>query len=557
MKEISIRDFAIIDKLNLSLGSGLNVLTGETGAGKSIIIDAVEAVLGGKISSESIRSGATKTVVEALFLVDDSPGIPDVFRSLGLEDVEGEVVLAREILNSGRSIARVNGRPVPVSTLRDVGKHLVDIHGQHEHQSLLYPSVQLELLDRFAGLDGLRKEFASFYASLRKVDQEIESYQLLERQREERRQLLEFQISEIDNARLKIGEDERLSERRTFLLNAERLFKACKNAWSNLEGQDLQRLGALEALRTAISELSGVAKLDHELERAKTSLEEHFYSIQEIASFLRSYQESIDFSSSSLDDVEARLHQISLLKKKYGQSIEEILAFRELATSELRRLQDDDRRRESLSGKRKELFDTCCEKADELSRHRRASARELSRLVVGNLADLGMEKARFEVILQDSDMSPTGTDKVEFVISTNPGEPLRPLSRVASGGEMARIMLAIKAVLSEVDSVPTLIFDEVDAGIGGLTAHAVGERLSRVARHRQVMCITHLPQIACRADNHFTVSKLMAKERVRVIVEELNEDGRCAELARMLGGDPSDEAVFAHARSLLRPRSNT
>lgn len=554
LKEISIRDFAIIDSLNLSLHGGLNVLTGETGAGKSIIIDAVGAVLGGRVSSDSIRSGSTRAVLEALFLTDDltNPAEMDEhLLSLGLDRAGHELVLTREVLSSGKSVARINGRPVPVSTLREIGGRLVDIHGQHDHQSLLYPAPQLELLDRFAGLDPARREFTALFHRLREIEEECHSQETQARQRRERRQLLEFQVSEIDGARLTRGEDETLAQVKTRLLNAERLHKACRVAWTVLEGEEPKGHGAIKALALAVNELSAVSKLDPALEGLKNSLEDCFYSLREIASSLVRYQESIDFNPTSLEEVEERLYHIASLRKKYGATIDEILSFREAAASELESLTLDDRKGEWLTVEREKLREQCLAKAQEMSSRRRASARELSASVESELADLGMDKAQFEVTLRQAEMGPSGTDRAEFLISTNPGEPLKPLARIASGGEMARIMLAIKTVLARVDSVSTLIFDEVDAGIGGLTANAVAERLSRVADHRQVLCITHLPQIACRADNHFMVQKSVEGGRVYVAVEELDEEGRCLELARMLGGDPTDMAVLTHARSLL------
>ena len=544
--ELLVENFAIIERLLLSFGPGLNVLTGETGAGKSLIIDAISALLGGRVGEEVIRSGADCARIEGVFsLQGREEELRKLLAEYGIDAEEGILILSREISRGGRSRARVNRRPVPLRVLAEIGRHLVDIHGQTEHLSLLDPRTHIFFLDGFAGLSELRRRFGERIEELREVERELERIRSEEKERERRRDLLSYEIREIEEASLSPGEEEELRKERDILAHAEKILTACDLSYRALSGR------ASDGLREAISSLKPAARFDPSLNSFLAELEGMSSQLDDLLLSLRSHVERLQFDPKRFEQIEERLFLISKLKKKYGETIEEILEYAERARRELEELSRAEERGEELARRREELRRELGEMAFRLSESRREAARRLSEMVERELEDLNMKRVRFEVsILQEEDpeglpspegrcfaFDENGIDKVEFLIATNPGEPPRPLSKIASGGETSRIMLALKVALRSVDPVPVLIFDEIDSGIGGRSGEVVGRKLWELAGEHQVFCITHLPQIACLGDQHYSVSKEVINGRTRTSVRNLmKREERVKELAAMLGG---------------------
>jgi len=548
LQQLQITNFALIERLSIEFGPGLNILTGETGAGKSVVIDALSAVLGERVGSEMIRSGCERALVEAAFEVSASEEVKRTLAELGFEDDDGLLLLSREI--GGRGGCRINGRMATVSLLKQIGQSLVDIHGQHEHQSLLSVDRHIELLDRWTGeeLLGLRRQMAEQYRALKSLRTELSRLQTDARERARMLDLYRFQVAEIESAGLRAGEEEELMTDRSRLANAEKLHAATSCAL------DLLRDGespALDRLGEVVRQLEGLAAIDEELAPALEAANSLLYATEELARDLRVYQEKIEFNPHRLEQVEERLDVLRNLKKKYGATVEEILAYRDEAAQRVEELSHSEERGEELAGQIEALEAECRRIAARLTELRTRSAKRFEKAVVSDLADLAMEKTRFSVAIEPAELSETGADRVEFLISPNPGEPLKPLARIASGGEMSRIMLALKTLLARVDGVPTLVFDEIDAGIGGRTAIVVGTKLAKVAESSQVLCVTHLPQIAGRADRHFSIEKAAQGERTVITVTPLEGEDRVREIARMLGATGDAGAAVDHARELL------
>lgn len=557
--EIYMESFALIDKLRLRLGAGFNVLTGETGAGKSIVIDAVELVLGGRASAEYIRAGAERTLVEAAFDVAGLPRVEAALRDLGFEPEGDTLVLSREIAKNGRSASRINGRPATLAMVRTLSRHLLDLHGQHEHQSLLAAETHRDLLDLFGGAPLLAAlaETRQHAGELGNLERRLAELGGDERDRARQMDLLRFQIGEIDAAAVKVGEEEDLATERRRLANAERLAETSRTAYNALyegasgEGSAVDLLGQTEVA------LQEGARLDPSLTDLLEQLRGARAGLEEVARELARYQDRIEFNPGRLAEVESRLDLLSSLKRKYGDSLDDILSFRGAAATELERLESAGELRAQLQIQREAVLASYAEAARALHERRAAAAAELSRAVAGELAALHMQQARFEaaVSLQEDSGRPlvrtSGADQVEFLFSANPGEPVRPLARVASGGELARVALALKVALSRVDHVPCLIFDEIDTGVSSRAAEAVGRKMAEASGGRQVICVTHHPQIAALADHHVRVAKQTKGERTFTTLEVLDETGRVDELSRMLGGSTITPLTVEHARELL------
>lgn len=566
LSELRVENLAIIDKLGVVFAPGLNVLTGETGAGKSIIIDAVELVLGGRASADFVRAGSERATIEALFDITDLAPVRRELAELGLDDDDSQLVLSREITRGGRSASRINGRPVTAAMLRRVTQHLVDLHGQHEHQSLLQPERHLELLDSFAGAEALalRRRVAELHRAVRRVEDELRQLTGDAKDRARQLDLLQFQLNEIDAARLIPGEDVALHEERSRLAGAEKLFAACERAYASLRGGDEGGQGAVDAIGTALAELEEMARIDAAVGPTLEALRGILYQLDDLARDLGRYRDAIEFNPERLEEVLQRLDQIAGLKRKYGDSIEEILRYREEVAAGIERIIGSEEAAASLSAERDRLGVALGEAAAALSEARRTAARALEEGVAAELADLGMPRTVLKVAFgqEEADdgfpcggrrlrIGPRGCDQVEFLLSPNPGEPLLPLAKIASGGELSRIMLALKTILAGADEVPTVIFDEIDAGIGGRAAQAVAEKLARVAAARQVLCVTHLPQIAAMADAHYAISKHVAGERTHTRIMQLGEEERAEEVGRMLGGAEVTAKTREHAREML------
>lgn len=572
LAEIDVGNFAIIERLRLSLEPGMNVLTGETGAGKSIVIDAVGALLGGRVGAEMVRTGAEQAHVEGIFAVEESradPRLLAVLSEQGLAVEDGTLILRRDIHRSGRTVARVNGRAVPAAVLQQVGQHLIDIHGQSEHLSLLRSTYQLDLLDSYAGLLELRARLAARVVELRRLRREIERLTADERELARRADLLRFQVTEINAAKLRVGEEEELARERNLLANAEKLAAAADAAYRALyAGQDDQPAAA-DRLGEAAMHLAELARLDPSLRAQAEAVDAAAYQVEEVGRAMRTYRDGVEFNPARLEAVEQRLDLIHGLKRKYGNSLAEILAYGAQAAAELDSLVHGEERRVELAQKEAEELRAAGGLARELSEKRRAAGRALSQSVENELGALNMKNARFEVLVEqglDAQGVPlepdvpgaeryacdtTGVDRIAFLIAPNPGEPLKPLAKIASGGEMSRLLLALKTVLSRADSIGTLIFDEVDVGIGGRSGRVVGERLSRLASRHQVICVTHLPQVACFADAHYRITKVVIEGRTGTQVERLAAEEQVEELAAMLAGVEASHTARQSALEIL------
>jgi DNA repair protein RecN (Recombination protein N) len=564
--ELSITDFAIIDHLRLSFDAGLHVLTGETGAGKSIIIDAVSLLLGGRATTDSIRAGAGQARVEGVFLLDDSTraSVQPLLAQYGLEEeADDTLILARELNRQGRHLCRVNGRAVPLKVLQAIAEPLVDIHGQTEHLSLLRVRNHLDLLDRYAGTMGLRNDFSALVRRLRGIRKRLEQLQRDERELARHVDRLEYQIAEIEAAQLQPGEEDGLLLERRRLENASRLLELAGTAYTFLRGNAEDRESLLDALDKVVHLLGELRELEPGMLSHHEASEQAYYLLEDVADALRTFRDEIEFNPARLSQVEDRLDLIYQLKRKYGDTIPEVLTFAENARAELESIGHSAERIEELQVAEQEAMAEIGAAAAELSAARQGVVEELSAAVERELEDLGMSHARFQVRItqkESPDGAPvgehryafdaTGIDRVEFLVAPNPGEPLMPLVKIASGGETSRLMLALKTVLSQADATPTLIFDEVDQGIGGRVGGVVGRKLWSVARRHQVLCITHLPQIAVYGDAHSRTQKEVVEGRTLTRVMRLDEESRLDELALMLGA--TGQAGCESAREMLQ-----
>lgn len=551
--ELHVENFALIDRLDLALGPGLNVLTGETGAGKSIIVDAIEVALGGRASADYVRSGEDKSVIQVLFDINGNRDVLTRLEQLGLEPPgDGLLLLSREVLRSGRSSCRINGRLVTAAMGKEVTQLLVDIHGQHEHQSLVRPEYQLELLDYFGGpeLQSLRGEVKALYERWQEIKGELRGLQGDSKERARRMDLLRFQVEEIDAAGLRPGEEEELAAERQVLAYGERLKEITGRAYALLHTGSPSQPSLLDLLGKLAGELREAARYDPSLDNLAGEIQGSWYQLAESARDLRRYEEGLQLNPQRLAEVEQRLQELSRLRRKYGDTIEEILRYRQEAAAEMERLTGAEETVLALEAERGGLEARLKELAAQLSGLRQQAAGELCRRVVTELAALGLERAQFIINLAREDIGPRGQDRAEFLLSSNEGEPVKPLGRVASGGEISRVMLGIKTILAHADAVPTVIFDEIDAGVGGRATVTVAERLAVLASKRQVICITHLPQIASVGDHHFKIFKVVDSGRTKTLIVPLGPEERAEELARMMGGDPGG-TTLQHAREML------
>ena len=568
LAELTIRDFAIIDDLRLSLAEGFVVFTGETGAGKSIIIDAVEQLLGGRGDSALVRAGAEMALVEGVFKLDDSvlPVIRPILERESLLDDPPYLTLSREIRREGRSIGRVNGRTVSLGLLRELGEWLVDVHGQSEHLSLLRVREHLHLLDRYARADDLRQVFAAEYDALTQVRRDLEHLRQGERDAVRRAEMLTYQIQEIEASKLRPGEEEVLREERTRLANAEQLAALADEATAALDETTDQRSPVTDLLGEATHALQNLAKIDSSMDGLLLEAQALAEQAAELARRLRDYRESIEFNPRRLEDVEERLGLIHGLKRKYGADIGEILAYGDRARAELDTITHAEERIRTLETDEGKLLERLGELGMELSKVRRSAGGRLATAIEAELKDLRLGGARFEVELSWQDaadgvpvdgrrvaVGSNGLDRAEFMIAPNPGEGLKPLTKIASGGETSRLMLGLKGVLAQADRTPSLIFDEIDQGIGGRVGAIVGKKLWKLTRNHQVLCVTHLPQLAAFADQHLKVEKEISAGRTVTRVRSLSDRERIHELALMLGGE--SQANERSAAELLQESS--
>ena len=568
LRLLSVTNFATIEQLEIELVPGFSVLTGETGAGKSIIVDALSLLLGGRADVGMVRSGARQSRVEGIFLLrgDMSQGINVALAEYGIDVPEEEIILAREVNLDGRNTCRVNGRIVSLTMLTSLAQYLVDIHGQNQHLSLLRVREHMDILDKFGGLWQLRTEVAERVRQLAEVRQELDGLLKDEEELGQRMDYLRYQVEEISTANLRPTEDHDLTLERDQAANAERIITLSDQAYRVLSDSSDRHESVMDLIGQVSKDLSQLERLDPSLNQNRESVDALTHQAEELARALRDYRDGIEYSANRLQEVEERLGLISSLKRKYGSTIEEILTFGERVSQELEKLHHSEERAEELKSREIQLRTQVGRLAGQLSEARQHAAKRLADAIQEEVAGLPLGHAQVLVDIRQSDsdegvpvetawsvsnttpslggesvrhlaFNGTGIDSVEFLISLNPGEPPRPLARIASGGEASRLMLAIKTILTTADQIPILVFDEVDAGIGGRIGGVLGEKLWGLSNSHQVLCVTHLPQIACYADHHAKVTKLASHDRTVTSVEVLDGEARVTELSQMMGSD--------------------
>jgi len=564
LKELYIKNFAIIPELRLHLYPGLNIFTGETGAGKSIIVEALAFALGGKLRKEAIRSSQEVTIVEALLDISDQPEVKTKLEGMGIETEEDSLIITRMVEPTSRSKAYLNRSLIPLGKLTEIGECLISIHGQHQHQTLLQVDRQLEYLDEFGGLSPLRSQLSTLFREWQSLKSRLREIEEEQRVASRELELIRYQLQEIERANLKPGEEEELRRERELLLNVERVSEATREAYYHLYAA---QGSVIERIKKILHNIREIASYDPNwtdlLERGDSIL----YQLEDMALALRDYPKKLAFDPERLSRIEDRWQELQSLKRKYGRSIQEVLSYRrELAErihAYLDRKEDINRLREQLPRLEAELR----QRGLELSQERRKTARRIEELMEAQLKELGMPYARFQVSLNLNEMTegllgvsceegqiglgPKGLERLEFLFSANPGEPPKSLARVASGGELSRIMLALRTILAQTDRIPILVFDEVDVGIGGGIAEVIGKKLREISRSRQVFCITHLPQIASLAERHFHIEKKVSPAGTSVVARELSDPERIREIARMSAGETIGEATLQYARELV------
>lgn len=553
LSELSIKNFAIITSLSLSFEKGMTVLSGETGAGKSIIIDAIHLLVGGRGSAEFVRHGENKAEIEGLFLLDDEKHpCYEKAAEFGIDIEEGMVVLRRDIFKSGKSVCRINGKLVTISILREIGSTLVDIHSQHEHQELLDETKHLQLLDQFGGEEIARsyEEYKQVYHDYVSTLKQLNQFTDNEQQMMQRLDLLTFQLNEIQQADLKLNEDEELLEEKRKLNNFEKLHENLSLSYQALGGEQK----GLDWVGMAMGYLEEAAAIDEEYKEAAENVSNSFYILEDAMHTIRNELDKLEYDPERLNQIEARLNEINQLKRKYGKTIEEIMEYGAKIEEEIETIQNKENHIETLEKRLDSIKKDLMVEAKELSSIRQKSAGKLTKLIHRELKSLYMDKTVFEVRFSSDyeQFSPTGSDSVEFYISTNPGEPLKPLSKIVSGGELSRIMLALKSIFSKHQGITSIIFDEVDTGVSGRVAQAIAEKIYRISVGSQVLCISHLPQVAAMADNHLFISKKVKDGRTTTSVKVLNEDEKIREIGRMISGVEITETTKEHAKELIK-----
>ncbi|MFU0791516.1 DNA repair protein RecN [Virgibacillus proomii] len=563
LTELSIQDFAIIDKISITFHEGLTVLTGETGAGKSIIIDAVQLLAGGRGSVEFVRHGAKKADIEGLFIVDDETHpIFALSRQYGIEYQDHQFILRRTITANGKSICRVNSKLVTLGILREFGKTLIDIHSQHETQSLMDEDQHIELLDLYwpDKIKKAKKEYRKLYDELSHLKSRYQRLSKNEQETAQRLDLLQFQLHELEQAQLQLNEDEQLEEERGTLINFERIYSALQEAYNSLYGEQK----GLDWVNQAQIVLQENSKFDSKIADRANEIADYYFGLEELTYDLGNMIETMQYNPDRLNEIEARLNEINRLKKKYGSTVTEMLTYMAKIEEEIEEINNKDshllKLQEQIEGKTKDAY----LEAKELHDIRQAAAKSLVEDIHDELKDLYLEKATFSVQFQSStlqerdevELHKNGIDQVSFLISTNPGEPLKQLAKVASGGELSRIMLALKKIFAKHQGVTSVIFDEVDTGVSGRVAQAIAEKIYLISQESQVLCITHLPQVAAMADTHKLIEKQTSDERTTTHVIELKPESQINELARMVTGTKLTETALDHAREMLEMAAN-
>jgi len=555
LSELNIKNFALINQLNIKLQPGFNVLTGETGAGKSIILDALDILMGARAYKEVIRTGESSAYIEALFHPDKKDEIDNILSENGVSSEDDMLLISREINEDGRNKGRINGQLVTVSLIQEIAPYLVDIHGQHEQQSLLDEDTHLMILDQYIKNDikDLKADVRDYFSQIQSVKTKLNNIDIDEQSRARKVDLYQFQIDEIKKANLEKGEDESLFQEYKKLNNIEEIYALCGEIDSLINAEDYNQEGMMDKVGHYMKNLEEFTEYDDRLADFHQSLQNIYYELEELSFGLDDYISSVDFDQQRLKKVEERLDLINRLKRKYGDSIPEILEYKQELKEKLSELKNQEKIIEELNSKLEKLKDKYDKKAVKLSKIRKEQAKQFDKDMKAELKDLAMEKARLEVDFKKSNRTKEGIDDVKFLISTNPGEELKPLSKIISGGELSRAMLAFKNIMADIDRVETIVFDEVDKGIGGKTAQKLAEKLYRISTKRQLICVSHLPQVASMGDNHYYINKKTTENKKTVTsIQKLNQKEIIEELARMLGGVKLTDTTKSHAREMLK-----
>lgn len=548
--EISIKNFAIIEEISLNFEKGMTVLTGETGAGKSIIIDAMNMMLGSRATTDVIRHGAPKAEIEGLFAVESNRHLTALFEEQGLEWTD-ELIIRREILQNGRSVSRINGQMVNLSVLKAVGQHLVDIHGQHDQEELMRPQLHITMLDEFgdAAFFQTKAAYRQTFEDYKRLRKQVVELQRNQQENKARIEMLEFQIAEIEAAALEVDEDLRLEQERQRLLNHKMIADILTNAYTML---DAEEFSSLANVRSAMNDLESIEEYDTSYKELSGQLAETFYALEDITKRLEDVVDGLEFDGNRLMQVESRLDLIHSITRKYGGQVKDVLEYLAQITKEYSLLTGSDLSSEELEKELKRLEKSLVTLAQDLSDQRHALAQALENEIQQELADLYMDKARFQVRFSKAKFNREGNEAVEFYISTNPGEDFKPLVKVASGGELSRLMLAIKSAFSRKEGKTSIVFDEVDTGVSGRVAQAIAAKIHKIGQNGQVLAISHLPQVIAAADYQFYIEKISDEHSTVSTVRLLNREERIEEIAKMLAGEDLTEAARQQAEQLLK-----
>ena len=550
--EISIKNFAIIEAISLNFEKGMTVLTGETGAGKSIIIDAMNMMLGARATTDVIRHGAPKAEIEGLFSVENSHALQVIFDEQGIE-LGDEIIIRREILQNGRSVSRVNGQMVNLSVLRSIGQYLVDIHGQHDQEELMRPQLHIQMLDGFGDADflELKQAYQTNFDAYRKMRKQLLEIKKNQEEHKARIEMLEFQMAEIESASLQPGEDLKLNQERDKLLNHKNIADTLTNAYTMLDNEEFS---SLANVRSAMNDMESLEEYDAEYREISTSLSESYYVLEDVTKRLEDIIEDLDFDGNRLMQIESRLDLIHAITRKYGGNVDDVLLYFAKITEEYNLLTGNNLSSEDMEAELKQLEVSLVDLASKLASARHNLAQQLEIEIQQELKDLFMDKARFQVQFTKGKFSREGNESVEFYISTNPGEDFKPLVKVASGGELSRLMLAIKSAFSRKEGKTSIVFDEVDTGVSGRVAQAIAQKIHKIGQNGQVLAISHLPQVIAIADYQFFIEKISNEHSTVSTVRLLTVDERVKEVAKMLAGENVTEAALSQARELLQSK---
>ena len=550
--EISIKNFAIIEAISLNFEKGMTVLTGETGAGKSIIIDAMNMMLGARATTDVIRHGAPKAEIEGLFSIENSLPLQEIFDEQGIE-LGDEIIIRREILQNGRSVSRVNGQMVNLSVLRSIGQYLVDIHGQHDQEELMRPQLHIQMLDGFGDADflELKQAYQTNFDAYRKMRKQLLEIKKNQEEHRARIEMLEFQMAEIESASLQLGEDLKLNQERDKLLNHKNIADTLTNAYTMLDNEEFS---SLANVRSAMNDMESLEEYDVEYREISTSLSESYYVLEDVTKRLEDIIESLDFDGNRLMQIESRLDLIHAITRKYGGNVDDVLMYFAKITEEYNLLTGNNLSSDDMEVELKKLEVSLVDLATKLASARHNLAQQLEIEIQQELKDLYMEKAQFQVQFTKGKFTREGNESVEFYISTNPGEDFKPLVKVASGGELSRLMLAIKSAFSRKEGKTSIVFDEVDTGVSGRVAQAIAQKIHKIGQHGQVLAISHLPQVIAIADYQFFIEKISNDHSTVSTVRLLTVEERVEEVAKMLAGENVTEAALSQARELLQSK---